>query len=323
AAAALGLGVVVLAGGGGGGEPAGLQGAGSARTGGSAGAGARQRAGGTAGLEGPGSAGTSSSAGAGARQRAGATAGSGDLGGGGGGAVGVAPDAATAAPGRRVERGVRLDLRAGLGRFDAVTDGLVRVTQRAGGFVAASEIARTRNAGTATFVLRIPAVRLDAAVAQLSRLAHVRALEQSSQDVTGEWDGVARRLADARTQRRALVAALATATGAQAVRLRARLDRVTARVRGLEEQRRALRGRTRYGTVDATVIARRSGAAAAPPGGSWTPADAWRDARRVLEVAAGVAIVAVAALLPLALLGLAVGAGAQALRRRRREAALG
>ena len=76
--------------------------------------------------------------------------------------------AARARPWR--ERGVRLARRAGLGRFDAVTDGLVRVTQGAGGFVAASQIARTRDEGTATFVLRIPAVRLDAAVAQLSRL---------------------------------------------------------------------------------------------------------------------------------------------------------
>jgi hypothetical protein len=203
-----------------------------------------------------------------------------------------------------------------------VTDGVVRTTQRAGGFVAQSSTLRNGSRGTATFVLRIPAARLDAAVADLSRLAHVRSMEQAASDLTGATDGTAARLRDARTQRRAIVAALATATGAREDRLRARLGVVTARVRALERSLRALRARTTYATVDLTVSAPRRGAAA--PGGDdhWTPADAWRDARRALELATGVAIVALALGLPLALLGGALAFAAGALRRRRREAAL-
>jgi hypothetical protein len=60
----------------------------------------------------------------------------------------------------------------------------------------------------------------------------------------------------------------------------------------------------------------------APGGGSWSPGDAARDAVRVLEVSAGVALVGLAVLVPLALLGAAGGLAAGAYRRRRREAAL-
>jgi hypothetical protein len=263
-----------------------------------------------------------------APERGGADSSAGAAGGAGSGA-GVAPPAGTApvapsvaAPGRRVERTVRLDLGARADRFDAVTDGVVRATQQAGGFVADSQIRREGGRGTATFVLRIPAARLDAAISGLSRLAHVRAIEQGATDLTGATDGTAARLADARTRRRALVAALATASGARAARLRGRLAGARARERSLDRALRALRARTAYATVDLTVTAPRGQAAAPAAKGRWTPADAWRDARRALEVGAGVLILVLAVVLPLALVGGLGAAAAGAVRRRRREAAL-
>jgi hypothetical protein len=242
----------------------------------------------------------------------------------GGGAAVPAPSLAPApaTTGRRVERTVTLSLGTTAARFDAVTDGVVRATQRFGGFVAESSRSRSRTRGTATFVLRIPTTRLDAAVADLSRLAHVRLIEQATTDLTGRTDGTRARLRDARTQRRTIVAALATASGARADRLRARLGTVSARVRGLERSLRGLRARTTYATVDLTVTRTRRRAAAPGSDDRWTPADAWRDARRALELAAGVAIVALALLLPLALLGGAAAITGRGLRRRRREGAL-
>ena len=272
------------------------------------------------------------------QERAGtdSSAGAGSVAGSGGGAApaqsgtpSTAPPAGTApaapslaAPGRRVERTVRLDLGARADRFDPVTDGVVRATQQAGGFVADSQIRREGGRGTATFVLRIPAARLDAAIADLSRLAHVRAIEQGATDLTGATDGTAARLRDARTRRRALVAALATASGARAARLRARLADVRARERSLDRALRTLRARTAYATVDLTVTAPRRQAAAPAEKGRWTPADAWRDARRALEVGAGVLILVLAVVLPLAVVGGLGAAAAGAVRRRRREAAL-
>ena len=229
---------------------------------------------------------------------------------------------APAAPGRKVERTVTVDLGAAAGRFDDVTDRVVRTTQRAGGFVADSRIRRAGSRGTATFVLRIPSTRLDAAIADLSRLAHVRSIEQGNTDLTGATDGTAARLRDTQTRRRALVAALATASGARAARLRDRLADTRARERSLDRALRALRARTAYATVDLTVTATRAQAAAPPQDDRFTPGDALRDAGRALEVAAGVAILALAVGLPVALLGGVGLATAGALRRRRREAAL-
>jgi Kef-type K+ transport system membrane component KefB len=55
---------------------------------------------------------------------------------------------------------------------------------------------------------------------------------------------------------------------------------------------------------------------------SWTPGDAAHDALRVLEVIAGVALIAAAIVIPLALLGLLAGLTLRHTRRRRREHAL-
>jgi ABC-type phosphate/phosphonate transport system permease subunit len=62
-------------------------------------------------------------------------------------------------------------------------------------------------------------------------------------------------------------------------------------------------------------------AAAAAPGG-WTPRDAWHDALRVLEVAAGIALIAFAVALPLVLLGAPAWIATRRLTQRRRERAL-
>ncbi len=230
------------------------------------------------------------------------------------GAAALAP----APAGRRVERSARLELGARAGRFGTVTDGVVRTTQRFGGFVSTSQIGRDGGGGTATFTLRIPAARLDDAMAELSRLGTVRSIEGSTQDLTGSYDATSSQLGDARTQRRAIVAKLATSSGAEADRLRTRLAAATAKVDRLERRQRELRARTTYATVDLTVVGARAGAVAPPASGPWTPGDAWRDARRALEVAAGVLIVVASFAVPLALLAwLAVW-----LRRRRRDAVL-
>ena len=57
-------------------------------------------------------------------------------------------------------------------------------------------------------------------------------------------------------------------------------------------------------------------------GGAWTPGDAFDDALRVLEVAAGVLVVAAAVLLPLALIWLLAWLARRGVSRRRRERAL-
>jgi hypothetical protein len=233
----------------------------------------------------------------------------------------VAPNGSTPARQRRVERSTRLELTT----TDVQTagDGVVRATQAAGGFVQSSQIATGDGHSTASFVLRVPTSRLDDALARLSRLGHVKSLQQSADDITNAYNGASARLAEARAERSGLLRALSKATTAQEISsLRARIADNRRALQRYERQLAAVRNRADYATVgvEVTGVARKH--AAAPGGGSWTPGDAAHDAVRVLEVSAGVALIALAVLVPLGLVGAAGGFTAAALRRRRREAAL-
>jgi hypothetical protein len=229
----------------------------------------------------------------------------------------VAPQARS----RRVERSTRLELTTT--DVQKAGDGVVRATQAAGGFVQSSQIATGDGRSTASFVLRVPTSRLDEALARLSRLGHVKSLQQSAQDITGSYDSASARLAEARAERRGLLRALGKATTAQEISsLRARIADNRRELQRYQREFDAVRNRANYATVGVDVAGTKRKQAAAPAGGSWTPGDAAHDAVRVLEVSAGVALIALAVLVPLGLVGAAGGFAAVAVRRRRREAAL-
>jgi hypothetical protein len=222
---------------------------------------------------------------------------------------------------RKVERAAELTLTPAPADVQDTADGVVRETQAAGGYVQTSSIATRDGGGRASFVLRIPSAKLDATLAALSKLAHVGALNQSSTDITAQTASVADRLSDARAQRRALLQALGRATtDRQVASLKARLrdnrTEIARRQGALDAQRR----RADLATVSVEVEG--TGQAAPKDDGAWTPGDALHDAGRVLEVAGGVALIALAVLAPLGVLAALGALAARALRRRRREAAL-
>ncbi len=218
---------------------------------------------------------------------------------------------------RRVDRRVTLALAAGAEDFTRVSDGVIAVSDDVGGVVQRSTVSERDGRGFARFDLRIPAGRLDDALADLSRLANVRSRTAATEDVTGATVSARDRLADARAERAGVLRALEDAPSAgRAAELRARLRILRARIAREAGRVRALERRAALATVRVTVES-------TDDAGAWTPGDAARDAGRVLEVALGVALVALAVLGPLALLAaLAAGAGRVA-RRRRREAVLG
>jgi hypothetical protein len=242
-----------------------------------------------------------------------------------GGSGAASSSAAAPAPesarGRRVERTTRLELTTS--DVQGAADGVVRATQASGGYVQSSQVATGDANGSASFVLRVPTDRLDDAVARLSKLGHVRALQQSAQDITGSYDSASARLTEARATRRALLRALGKATSAEEISsLRARIADNRRDIARYAAQFDAVRRRANFATVDVELLGRPHKSQPAPAGGSWTPGDAARDAVRVLEVSAGVALIGLSVLVPLALLGAAGGLAAGAYRRRRREAAL-
>jgi hypothetical protein len=236
------------------------------------------------------------------------------------GSAPAAPPAA-AARDRRVERSTRLELTTT--DVQKASDGVVRATQAAGGFVQSSQVATGDGRSTASFVTRVPTNRLDDALARLSKLGHVKSLQQSADDITGAYDSASGRLAEARAERRGLLRALGRATTAQEISsLRARVADNRRELQRYQREFNAVRNRANLATVGVEVTGTARKEAAAPTGGSWTPGDAAHDAVRVLEVSAGVALIALAVLVPLGLVGAAGGFAAVALRRRRREAAL-
>jgi hypothetical protein len=233
----------------------------------------------------------------------------------------AAPPVSVPAHQRRVERSTRLELSTT--DVQRASDGVVRATQAAGGFVQSSQVATGDGRSTASFVLRVPTSRLDDALARLSKLGHVKSLQQSADDITGAYDGASGRLTEARAERRGLLRALARATTAREVSsLRARVADNRRALRRYERDFNAVRNRANLATVGVDLVSVPRKHAAAPGDGPWTPGDAAHDAVRVLEVSAGVAVIALAVLVPLTIVGAVGGLAAVALRRRRREAAL-
>jgi hypothetical protein len=233
----------------------------------------------------------------------------------------VPPAAGSSSRQRRVERSTRLELTTP--DVQAASDGVVRATQATGGFVQSSQVSTGDGRSTASFVLRVPTSHLDDALVRLTRLGHVRSLQQSADDITNVYNGASTRLAEARAERRGLLRALGKATtAAQITSLRARIADNRRALQRDQRELDAVRNRANYATIglELTGVARKH--ATVPSGGPWTPGDAAHDAVRVLEVSAGVALIALAVLLPLTLVGAAGGFAAVALRRRRREAAL-
>ncbi len=223
---------------------------------------------------------------------------------------------------RKVEHSASLALQAPEGGFDSATDAVNATVARFGGIVASAQIgASDADGGEATYDLRIPSDRLNRALAALAQLGHVTERSQSLEDITGSFGSAQERLTDARAERRGLLRALERATTqAQIDSLKAQLRGVGGRIGRLKGQLASLRRRADLATVGLTI--RSTGEAGETGGGAWTPGDAAGDAVRVLEVLAGVLLIALALLVPagliVALIALAVRFG----RRRRREAAL-
>lgn len=234
----------------------------------------------------------------------------------------AAPALSAPAPARarKVERNTQLALSTAPADVQDVADNVVATTQRFGGIVDSSQTSTSDTEASATFALRIPTARLDEAVAALSKLAHVSSLSQGSTDITGSFVSVEARLRDARAERRALLKALAKATTTQeidAIKLRLRDNR--SQIAQLKGELNALRRRADLARVDVTIA---GNGHASSGGGTWSPGDAANDALRVLEVAAGVILVGLAAGVPLALLLGAAALAARSTRRHRREQAL-
>ena len=112
-----------------------------------------------------------------------------------------------------------------------VADGVVEVTERYDGIVVSSDVSTGAGGrGRASFDLRIPSQNLQAALADLSDLAHVTSRDEGSRDITAPFVTAEERFDDAKAEVDALLEQLAEADSA---------DEIAAIRQQLERARRA------------------------------------------------------------------------------------
>ena len=223
---------------------------------------------------------------------------------------------------RQVERAAAVTLASPPREVEDTADGVIEVTDRYGGFVLRSSVSDgdDRNRSGATLDLRIPSERLQPALRDLSRLAHVRSRTQTTEDITGRFVSARSRLKDAVTERRALLRQLGRATTPnEAATIRARLRLTNRQIAVARSHLRGLRNRVQFSAVSVAIEPDQILKA---DNGSWTITDAFHDALDVLATAAGVALLTLAVLLPLSLLGLLGWAASSKARQVRRERVL-
>jgi hypothetical protein len=218
---------------------------------------------------------------------------------------------------RKVERRVDMTLAAPRRDIDRVASSIGDVAAALGGFVAHSRVSSSSGGDVQ---LRIPTSRLDTAVQRLSKLGKVRELARTADDITASVRSARERLTDARAERKSLLRQLADAvTVNETQSIRARLRIVSREIASARAALQRVNNRASFADVAVTLLAVRRKADA---GGAWTPADAFRDALRVLEVIAGVAVIAAAVAVPLLIAWLLGWLARRGVTRRRRERAL-
>jgi hypothetical protein len=240
-----------------------------------------------------------------------------------GGAASIPAPLQAPGTGRQAIQSAQLQLSTAPSRIDQVAQEVFDVVGSVHGHVNNSTVTQTGGSdGYANVDLSVPASSLAQAMTQLSRLAHAQVTSRTDgiRDVTDQYGGDQRRLSDAQARRTALLKQLANAqTTEQVNSLNAQIRDADAAISAAQG---ALASLTRQ--VNNVEIGLTINAAPVPVAHStgFTIGKAAHDAGRVLVVAAGVALIVLAVLVPVGLLAALLWWAGAAVRRRRREQAL-
>ena len=210
-----------------------------------------------------------------------------------------------------------LTLAAPRREIDEAATRVGEVASNLGGFVQSSSVSSQEGGA---LDLRVPSDRLEQAIQRISRLGRVRELQRRSVDITANVVSARERLADARAERKSLLEQLANAvTVNETESIRARLEIVSREIARARRSLSRVNNEANFANVTVQLVPR---AGSDDDAGAWTPGDAFDDAVRVLEVGAGILVIAAAVLLPFALIWLLAWLGRRTVVRRRRERAL-
>lgn len=173
----------------------------------------------------------------------------------------------------------------------------------------------------AHFELLIPSAKLSDAMARLSGLAEVRSRHESSQDITAPTVSLGEHLQDSSAKIDSLLGQLADASSdSKRAAVEAELRSERNRAAALRSRLSALNRRANLSRVSLRI---ETGSTSSANGsGAWGIDDALGDAGHILAVAAGVTLIGLAIVGPLALIALLIWAASHIWVKRSRERAL-
>jgi hypothetical protein len=232
--------------------------------------------------------------------------------------AGRARDATTLPPGRRLaQHTASMRLRVSdVDELSRTTREAMRIARSLGGFVASVNYARPKgDDGDAFVTLRVPTVKIQEAIAQLSDLGVIVSQRIEIRDVQNQVNDVTAEIARLRrTIRRIETRLQQQISDDERFRLQLQLEQARANVRSLTDQRGRTVRRARLAVISVTLTTREGEQKAAPPPGRVERAA--RNAATVLaKELAGIVYVLIV-LSPLVVLGAAALVATRAHRRR-------
>jgi hypothetical protein len=233
----------------------------------------------------------------------------------------AAPPTPAGPPAREVERTSTLEVGVAPASLQSAAQRVFTLVDAYGGYVRQSNVSSGGSEGGASFDARVPTSNLAGAIAALSRLGHVRAETDTTNDVSERYEASRRSIGDAQAERVSLLKQLAA--GSATVReaeLKARLHAVETRIAALSGELRALRTRIDYTPLALSLTPEHKSVGAGAS--DLTPGGAAHDAALLLDAALAVLVIAAAAALPVALVTIAGWMVVALTRRRLREQAL-
>jgi Domain of unknown function (DUF4349) len=201
---------------------------------------------------------------------------------------------------RDVERDAELVLRSAPDKVGEDAGQVLDTVHDVNGIVLSSSVdGEPSGSASAEFRLLIPVAQLGDAMASLSRIAEVGARHEATRDITAPTVSVRDRLRDSEATIEGMLGQLEAAESySERSLLERQLRRERRHAAALRSRLDRLRERARFARVSVSIEG------SASSSGAWSTGEALDDAGRVLSVAAGVALVALAVLSPLAAIAL-------------------
>jgi hypothetical protein len=229
---------------------------------------------------------------------------------------------------RDVERSAYIVLGTKPGEVSAASAKVFEAVHAAKGYVLHSKVDSGSSGATgAYFELMIPSDKVEDALASISRIAEVRARHDETEDITAPTVSAAEELRDSNATIEGLLKELGEAeTEAEREAVEARLREERGRHAAIRARLDHLGKRAAMSEVQVQIVTGHGAGVVPPPSkgtGSWGVGDALHDAGDILTIAAGVLLIGLAVLAPIALIAFAFWLANRFRVRRLRERTLG